>query len=104
MTNLEALSASVNYPVDKIKVQKILIDNGLTESDSYTGLNKAFELATAAMYVLLVTSANIAEGDFKIAAAEITNYIKLANGIYSKYGITSPLENKATIKNRSNYW
>lgn len=104
MTNQEALSASVNYPVDKIKVQKILIDNGLNDSDTYSGVSKEFELATAAMYVLLVTSANIAEGDFQISATDKSNYLILASGIYRKYGVPNPLENKATIKNRSNYW
>jgi len=104
MTNQEALAASVNYPVDKIKIQKILIDNGLNDSDIYAGLSKPFELATAAMYILLVTSANIAEGDFKISPVDSANYLNLANGIYSKYGVANPLEKKSTIKNRSYYW
>jgi hypothetical protein len=104
MTNQEALSASVNYPVDKVKIQKILIDNGLNDSDNYAGTSKQFELATAAVYVLLVTSANISEGDFSISATDKSNYIKLAEGVYSKYGVDSPLSKKSTIKNRSNYW
>lgn len=104
MTNLEALSASVNYPVDKIKVQKILIDNGLNDSDTYVGTTKAFELATAALYVLLITSANISEGDFQISATDKGNYLTLANGIYSKYGINNPLVSKPKIHNRSNLW
>jgi hypothetical protein len=103
MTNYEALSASVNYPVDKIKVQKILIDNGLNETDSYSGLNKEFELAMASMYVLLVTSANITEGDFQVSATDKSNYLILASGIYSKYGVDNPLEKKPKIVNRSKY-
>lgn len=106
MTNLEALSASVNYPIDEIKIQKILIDNKLDGSQEYTGPTQAFELATAALYVLLVTSANIAEGDLQISATDKSNYIYLANGIYNRYGMDSPLISKTNsfIQNRSDYW
>jgi hypothetical protein len=104
MTNLEALSASCNYPVDEFKLKKILIDNGLNESDEYKGITKAFELATAALYVLLVTTAIISEGGYSISITDKSNMIDLANGIYSKYGISSPLKQKNTIKNASNLW
>lgn len=104
MTNLEALSASCNYPVDTIKLQKILIDNGLNDSDTYTGKTQAFELATAALYVLIVSSANLSEGDFSVSATEKTALIDLAGGIFVKYGIENPLKPQATIRNRSNYW
>lgn len=104
MTNLEALSASCNYPVDTIKLQKILIDNGLNDSDTYTGITKAFELATAALYVLIVSSANISEGDFSVSATEKAALIDLACGIFVKYGIENPLKPQATIRNLSNYW
>jgi hypothetical protein len=104
MTNLEALSAACNYPIETVKLQKILIDNGLNDSDDYVGTSQAFELATAALYVLLVTSATISEGDFSVSASEKTNLINLAGGIYVKYGIANPLKPQATIQNRSNYW
>lgn len=104
MTNLEALSASVNYPIDRIKLQKLLIDNGLNEADVYSGPSKAFELATASLYALLVTSANLSEGDFQISATDKGNYLKLAAGIYAKYGMPNPLEARPSIRNRSNYW
>ena len=70
MTNLEALSASCNYPIDTLKLQKILIDRGLNDSVDYVGLSEALELAKADLYVLLVTSANISEGDFTVSANE----------------------------------
>lgn len=104
MTNLEALLAAVNYPVDTIKLQKILVDRGLQENSTYAGKSKEFDIATADLYVLIVTSANISEGDFQISATDKSNYMKLASGIYSKWGIDNPLERKSIIKNRSNYW
>lgn len=104
MTNLEALSAACNYPIDTIKIQKILIDNDLNDSDTYTGITRAFELATASLYVLIVTSANISEGDLSVSASEKNTLIDLAGGIFVKYGIENPLKPQATIRNRSNYW
>lgn len=107
MTILEALSGSVNYPVDKIKLQKILIDQGFNDSDTYTkviGSSMEFDLAIAALYVLLVTSANISEGDFQIAATDKSNYIKLAAGIYSKWGVNNPLDKESTISDCSHIW
>lgn len=104
MTNLEALSAASNHPFDDIKIRKILLDNGLNESGSYFGLTKDFELATAALYVLIVTSPNISEGDFSVSPSEKTALIGLASGIFSKYGVEDPLTSKSVIRNRSNYW
>lgn len=104
MTNLEALSAACNYPIDTLKLQKILIDNGLNDSDSYTGATRAFELATAALYTLILTSAKLSEGDFSVSATEKATLIELAGGIYVKYGIENPLKPQATIRNRSHYW
>jgi len=102
MTNLEALSAAVNYPVEEIKLNKVLIDRGLVYYETYPGINKAFELATADLYTLLVSSANIGEGGYSISMTDKSNMLKLASGILSKYGIGNPL--KPSIRNRSNRW
>lgn len=104
LTNLQALSASVNYPVEEIKLQKILVDNGLIDTDAYEGVTRSFELATAALYTLLVTSADISEGDYKISATEKANYMKLASSIYAKYGVADPTKSSPKISNRSFYW
>jgi len=104
MTNLESISAACNYPIDELKLKKILIDQGISYGDTYTGLSKAFELATAALYVLIVTSANLSEGDFQVSATDKSNLIELAGGIYGKYGIANPLKANNTVRNRSNYW
>lgn len=103
MTNLEALGAAVNYPVDEKKLTKILIDNGMNGSDTYQGMTRGFELSTAALYILLVSSANISEGGYQISMADKSNMMQLADGIYSKYGLNNPLKaNK--VRNRSNRW
>lgn len=104
LTNIQALAGSVNYPVDDAKLQKILIDQSISPEGIYNGLTEEFELATAALYTLLVTSANIAEGGYQLSATDKSNYLKLAEGIYSKYGVDNPLKAKSFIRNRSNNW
>lgn len=103
MTNLEALTATVNYPIDTVKVEKLLIDQKLDATAVYTGISKEFDLATASMYQLIATSANISEGDMQISVTEKTTFLKLASAIYEKHGVTDPLA-KNTIRDRSNYW
>ena len=49
MTNVEALKATVNYPIDDTKVIKILTDRGFIDTAPYGGTS-AFELATADVY------------------------------------------------------
>lgn len=104
LTNLKALAGSVNYPVDEVKLQKILTDQSINPDGVYYGLSKSFELATAALYTLLVTSANITEGGYQVSATDKGNFLKLAEGIYSKYGVDSPLKAQPRLRNRSNYW
>jgi hypothetical protein len=87
---------------ENLKLQKILVDNGLNDSDTYTGMSKAFELACASLYTLIVTSANISEGSFSVSASDKKILIDLANGIYNKYQVISPLAPK--IRNASNRW
>lgn len=104
MTNLEALKAKVNYPLESTKFEVALLDQGLNAADLYTGTSRDFDLALAAIYVVLVTSANISEGDYQLAATDKSNYLKLAAGIFTKYGVDNPLESTPTISNMSNYW
>jgi hypothetical protein len=103
LTNLQAISGSVNYPVQEVKLKKILIDRGIEESEFYTGMNQSFELATADVMVLLVSSANITEGGYQISLTDKTNLLDLANLTYTKYG-EKTVATKPEIRNRSNAW
>jgi hypothetical protein len=108
MTYLEALTAATNYPVNQLKLQKILIDRGITDTDNYQGPTREFELATADLYVLLVTSVAVSEGDFSVEDTDKASLTTLAGNILTKYGIESPLKQpvevktKPVIRNRSN--
>jgi hypothetical protein len=102
MTNVEALKATVNYPIDDTKAIKILTDRGFIDTAPYGGTSKAFELATADMYMLIVSSANIAEGGYQISMTDKSNLMKAASRIYSKWGVENPIAPR--IRDRSNIW
>lgn len=103
MNNLEALKSAVSYPIDEMKLRKALIDQSIDENGIYSGLSQSFELATAAVYILILTAANVSEGDYQLSMTDKSNMFKLVGAIYSKYGLKNPL-NTSTIKNKSNYW
>lgn len=89
MTNLEALKASVaGYPLPDNTFQMVLLDRGITATDAYAGINKAFELAKADVYSILSTAASISEGGFSVSVTEKGRFSEMANRIYSKYGVT----------------
>lgn len=102
MTNQEALTGSVNYPLSSQIIEKALIDNSIAPSGEYTGLSEKFELATAALYITLCTSANIVEGGVSISMTDKGNMFKLVDAIYEKYGLSNPL--KPSVRDRSNVW
>jgi hypothetical protein len=102
MTNLEALKASVaGYPLPDNTFLKVLLDRGVAATDAYAAKNKAFELATADVYTILSTAANISEGGFSVSISGKERFAKLASSIYSKYGVSgySP-----TVTDASDRW
>ena len=102
MTTIEALKASVNYPISVDQANVALIDRGLTSTDTYAGITQEFELAKADILMMLATSANIQEGGFSISMTDKGNMIKIASQIYTKYGVSNPLAPK--LRNASNRW
>ena len=99
MTNLDALkSKAVGYPVDEDTFLTILIDRALTATDEYTGKSKAFELAHADLYVVLVTAANVVEGGYQVSMTDKTNFVKVASGIYKKWDEPNPFDDTPKIK------
>jgi hypothetical protein len=87
MTNLEAIQSTVaGYPLSENTFKKALTDRGLLATDNYPGKSKAFELATADVYSILATAANISEGGFSVSVSERSNFLKMADKIYGKWG------------------
>lgn len=98
MTNLEVLQSKVaGYPVDGNTFEAILIDRGLSALAEYSGKSKAFELAHADLYIVLLTSANITEGGFQISMTDKSNFMKFASGIYRKWDEPNPLDKEPQI-------
>ena len=98
MTNLEAIkSLAVGYPVDENTFLRILVDRGLAADGEYTGKSKAFDLAQADLYVSLLTAANVQEGGYQISLTDKSNFMKVASGIYDKWGEHNPFKQSTTI-------
>ena len=88
MTNLEALTYSVNYPLESNHVEPILVKRGLSSVEVFTqevANSKAYELAYADVLRFVVTMVNL-EQCGKITQAEVSALTGTANAIYRKYG------------------
>lgn len=95
MTNLDAIKATVaGYPLTDNIFLKVLIDRGVEATDTYAGISMPFELATADLLVRLLTAANITEGGMQVSVTDKSNFIKVASGLYDKYGEVNPLASK----------
>jgi hypothetical protein len=87
MTNLEAIQATVGgYPLSDNVFTKALIDRGISAAGVYSGKSEGMELATADVYMVLVTAANVAEGGFQVSVTDKSNFLRMAESIYQKYG------------------
>ena len=65
MTNLEALTYSVNYPLESNHVEPILVKRGLSSVEVFTqevANSKAYELAYADVLRFVVTMVNLEQG------------------------------------------
>lgn len=105
MTIIEALKSLVSYPVSDNTANRILIKRGLTGSttfDQTIATSQSFELAEADLYKYLVSATNISEGGYAISMTDKSNMIKLASGIYAKYGEQNPFS--STLTNASDRW
>lgn len=96
MTNLEALKAKLNYPLSDNSFILALSDRGLVSTATYAD-RKSLELAQADLIYTLVTTPNITEGGYSISLSDKSSLMKLADGIYLKYGIRNPLRSIATF-------
>lgn len=89
MTNLQAIRSSVNFPLDDLSFEKVLLDRGFDPSGNYTP-SKQFKLAVADAIVVVVTSPNISEGGYSISQNDRESLIKLANSYFEIGGEASP--------------
>jgi hypothetical protein len=102
MTNLEALQASLIYPVEEAKLIKALFDRDLFHLDDYIKSKKMLmDLTTADVLSLLVTAPDIKEGGYSITLSDKQALMKTASGIYLKYGEQDPFNKVPTVTSSS---
>jgi hypothetical protein len=99
MTYLEALKGKVDYPLTDNAFTLCLEDRGITSSGTYVK-GESFDLAYADALMIVVTTADKKEGGYSISLTDKKTLEKLANGIYSKYGIVSSLKPTAKFVQR----
>lgn len=105
MTNFEAIQASVMYPVEDAKLNKVLFDRDLTPIDEYSKDNKkALDLAMADLYLVMITTPQIQEGGYQISLTEKSNLMKVVSSIYGKYGETDPFASKSPSVTGASPW
>lgn len=102
MTNLEAIKASVNYPISDDQADLALTDREVTSGGTYAGITQAFELAKADILVLLCSSANVQEGGYSISMTDKSNMLSIARGIYERYGVEHNLSPK--VRDATSRW
>jgi len=100
MTYLEALKASLGYPLTDNAFILALENRGLTSTDTYSTTDKrAFELAKADCIMTLLSTPNVSEGGYSINLTDKESLKKLANGIYTRYKVANPLTPSASFNN-----
>ena len=100
MTILESIKSISSYPISDNTANRILTKRGLSSSDVFSqsvAVSQAFELAEADIYLHLVSGANISEGGYQISLTDKSNLMKLASGIYQKWGVIDPSAPTATF-------
>ena len=103
MTILDAIKADVSYPLSDNAFELALIKRGLTSADTVTAIitaSEEYELAVADCLMSAATSPDVKEGGYSVSMSDKKNIIARANGIYSKYGISSSLKPTAKFVNR----
>lgn len=90
MTNLEALKGKLGYPLSSNSFILALTDRGLSDSSVYAKCT-AFDLAFADSIMILLTVPNVSEGGYSISLSDKATLLELANGIYAKCGVASPM-------------
>lgn len=102
MNNLEALQASLMYPIEESKLKKALFDRDLNRLDNYTKENKRLiDLAMADVLVVMINTPQIQEGGYQLALTDKSNLMKVASAVYRKYGEIDPFENTPTVNSVS---
>ena len=77
MTNLEALQASLIYPVEEAKLKKALFDRELNFLEDYIiSAKRLMDLTVADILVMLINAPAISEGGFSMSLSDKQSLMK----------------------------
>ena len=91
MTNLEAVKSTVgiNYPLEENTFLKALVDAGLTPEAEYVKESgKAVDLCAAALILVLLTSADVQEGGYRVSISERSALERTRKALLAKHGLS----------------
>lgn len=104
MTNLEALKAIVQYPLDEDSFKLALINRSLTETDTYSASNlKKLELSKADCLATILSTPTTTEGGFALSHTNKGELRKEMERLYSKWGEKKNVSG-AVVKDATNQW
>ncbi len=91
MTKKEALTSLI--PIERtLLIEKVLTDNGIDGTVTYSEADyEEIELASAYVFRNLALEPDFKEGGLMINNKQANNFIKRANNIFTKYGMTDEL-------------
>ena len=97
MTNLEAIKAKLPYPLADNSFILALSVRGLVSSETFSD-TRSLELAQADLIYSLVLTPNVTEGGYSISFSDKNAILRVADGIYARYGERNPYQKKPTLK------
>lgn len=104
MTNLEALKAIIQYPLDEDSFKLVLINRSLTETETYSASNlKKLELAKADCLATILSTPTIAEGGMQLSHTNKGEVRKEMERIYTKWGESKNVSGDV-VKDATNQW
>ena len=104
MTNLEALKAAVQYPLENNSYLLALLNRELTTTESYSASNlKKLELAKADCLCTIISTPNIVEGGYQLSHSDKKVLSDESNRLYKKWGESANVS-KVTITDTTEQW
>lgn len=97
MTNLEAIKAKLPYPLADNSFLLALSVRGLVSSETFSDV-RSLELSQADLIYSLMVAPNVTEGGYSISFSDKSAVMRIADGIYAKYGERNPYKPRPTAK------
>lgn len=104
MTNLEALKAIVQYPLDDNSFKLALLNRDLLETGTYGATDlKKLELSKADCLATILSTPTISEGGYALAHTNKGEVRKEMERLYQKWGESHNVSGPV-IKDATNQW